>query len=170
MFCMYKSLAQKLADDYKKIHKLQNVWLVSGEKLTKGAKEEVISDSETVHFSVNQLDFTYVRLKYKWNYICVLVDLSNLAIIGYSAGLHKDVHLAHDAFATVKTDLCKSKMFYSYRVNEFKNELLEKVIITFEIKRSLSIKGCSRDNAVAEVFRNLFTTAILTVQLSYGTN
>lgn len=53
MFCMYKSLAQKLADDYKKIHKLQNVWLVSGEKLTKGAKEEVISDSETVHFSVN---------------------------------------------------------------------------------------------------------------------
>jgi hypothetical protein len=71
--------------------------------------------------------------------------------------------LAYDAFATVKTDLRKSKMFYSYRVNEFKNELLEKVIITFEIKRSLSIKGCSCDKAGAEVFRSLFTTAILTV-------
>ena len=169
MFCMYKSLAQKLADDCKKIYKLQNAWQVSGEKLTKGAKK-VISDSETVHFSVNQLDFTYVRLNYKWNYICVLVDLFNLEIIVYSAGLHKDVHLAYDAFATVKTDLRKSKMFYSYRVNEFKNELLEKVIITFEIKRSLSIKGCSCDKAGAEVFRSLFTTAILTVQLSYGTN
>lgn len=31
-------------------------------------------------------DLTYVRVQQKWHYICVLVDLYNREIIGYSAG------------------------------------------------------------------------------------
>lgn len=31
-------------------------------------------------------DLTYVRVNYKWNYICILLDLHNREIIGYSAG------------------------------------------------------------------------------------
>ena len=34
-------------------------------------------------------DLTYVRVGAHWNYICVLVDLYNREIIGYSAGEHK---------------------------------------------------------------------------------
>ena len=34
-------------------------------------------------------DLTYVRVGTHWNYICVLVDLYNREIIGYSAGEHK---------------------------------------------------------------------------------
>ena len=29
-------------------------------------------------------DLTYVRVNYKWNYVCILVDLFNREIIGYS--------------------------------------------------------------------------------------
>lgn len=31
-------------------------------------------------------DLTYVRVGAKWNYICILIDLFNCEIIGYSAG------------------------------------------------------------------------------------
>ena len=31
-------------------------------------------------------DLTYVRVNHKWNYICILIDLFNRKIIGYSTG------------------------------------------------------------------------------------
>jgi len=116
-------------------------------------------------YAVVVSDLTYVRVNYKWNYVCVLVDLFNREIIGYSAGMHKNAQLVYDAFATVKTDLRKIQMFHSDRGSEFKNELLEKVITTFEIKRSLSMKGCPYDNAVAEATFKIFKTEFV-----YGRN
>src|SRR5699024_8462338 len=41
-------------------------------------------------FKVIVSDLTYVRVQQKWHYICVLVDLYNREIIGYSAGANKD--------------------------------------------------------------------------------
>lgn len=110
-------------------------------------------------------DLTYVRVNYKWNYVCVLVDLFNREIIGYSAGIHKDAQLVYDAFATVQTDLRKIQMFHSDRGSEFKNEIINKVISTFQIKRSLSMKGCPYDNAVAEATFKIFKTEFV-----YGRN
>jgi transposase InsO family protein len=110
-------------------------------------------------------DLTYVRVTYKWNYVCVLVDLFNREIIGYSAGIHKDAQLVYDAFATVQTDLRKIQMFHSDRGSEFKNEIIDKVISTFQIKRSLSMKGCPYDNAVAEATFKIFKTEFV-----YGRN
>src|SRR5699024_5089453 len=43
-------------------------------------------------------DLTYVRVKQKWHYICVLVDLYNREIIGYSAGPRKSASLVQRAF------------------------------------------------------------------------
>jgi len=109
-------------------------------------------------YAVVVSDLTYVRVNYKWNYVCVLVDLFNREIIGYSAGIHKDAQLVFDAFSTVQTDLRKIQMFHSDRGSEFKNELLDEVISTFSIKRSLSMKGCPYDNAVAEATFKIFKT------------
>ena len=95
----------------------------------------------------------------------MLVDLFNREIIGYSAGVHKDAQLVYDAFATVKTNLRKIQMFHTDRGSEFKNKLLEKVITTFEIKRSLSMKACPYDNAVAEATFKIFKT-----EFAYGRN
>lgn len=109
-------------------------------------------------YAVVVSDLTYVRVNYKWNYVCILVDLFNREIIGYSAGMRKDANLVYDAFATVKTDLRNIQMFHSDRGSEFKNELIDEVISTFEIKRSLSMKGCPYDNAVAEATFKIFKT------------
>jgi transposase InsO family protein len=99
------------------------------------------------------------------NYICILVDLFNREIIGHSAGPNKDARLVYDAFATVKANLCELQMFHTDRGSEFNNQLIDEVLDTFNIKRSVSLKGCSFDNAVAEsTFRyskqNLSTGAI----------
>ncbi|WP_416150693.1 IS3 family transposase [Salipaludibacillus sp. HK11] len=95
-------------------------------------------------------DLTYVRVQQKWHYICVLVDLYNREIIGYSAGSHKSAELVQRAFASVKYNLHRLELFHTDRGSEFKNKLIDQALKTFDIKRSLSEKGTPHDNAVAE--------------------
>ena len=95
-------------------------------------------------------DLTYVRVGKHWNYICVLIDLFNREIIGYSAGKHKTAELVKQAFMTVKGNLSDIHIFHTDRGNEFKNKTIEELLETFDMRRSLSRKGCPYDNAVAE--------------------
>jgi len=60
-------------------------------------------------------DLTYVRVKQKWHYICVLVDLYNREIIGYSAGPRKSACLVQRAFGAVKYNLNRLKLFHTNR-------------------------------------------------------
>ena len=103
-------------------------------------------------------DLTYVRVNYKWNYTCLIVDLFNREIIGHSAGARKDANLVMDALATIHTDFGWIQMFHTDRGNEFNNMVIDEVLDTFHIRRSLSLKGCPYDNAVAESTFKLFKT------------
>lgn len=103
-------------------------------------------------------DLTYVRVGMNWNYICVLVDLFNREIIGYSAGLHKTASLVKQAFMTVDGSLENINIFHTDRGNEFKNQLIEETLEAFDITRSLSHKGCPYDNAVAEATFKIIKT------------
>lgn len=95
-------------------------------------------------------DLTYVRVNGKWNYVCLILDLFNREIIGYSAGENKTAELVYQAFSTIKQDLNSINIFHTDRGNEFKNNTIEGLLEAFNIKRSLSKKGCPYDNAVAE--------------------
>ena len=95
-------------------------------------------------------DLTYVRVKQKWHYICVLVDLYNREIIGHSAGPNKTAALVQRAFASVPYNLHRFELFHTDRGSEFKNQLIDQALDTFGIERSLSNKGTPYDNAVAE--------------------
>ena len=106
-------------------------------------------------------DLTYVRVKQKWYYICVLVDLYNREIIGYSAGPRKSASLVQRAFSTVKYNLNRLKLFHTDRGSEFKNQFIDETLDTFDIERSLSEKGSPYDNAVAEAtFKTIKTEFI----------
>lgn len=110
-------------------------------------------------------DLTYVRVNYKWNYTCLLVDLFNREIIGFSAGVHKNAELVFDAFATVQADLHRIQLFHTDRGSEFDNHVIDEVLNTFNISRSLSLRGCPYDNAVAEA-----TFKIFKAEFVYGRN
>ena len=106
-------------------------------------------------------DLTYVRVQQKWCYVCFLVDLFNREIIGYSSGPNKDAALVYKAFSSVKGNLHDIQLFHTDRGNEFKNILIDDVLQTFGIKRSLSMKGNPYDNAVAEATFKLFKTELI---------
>ncbi|MGM0169704.1 hypothetical protein IGI39_004825 [Enterococcus sp. AZ135] len=95
-------------------------------------------------------DLTYVRVKQSWHYICLLVDLYNREIIGYSSGTKKDAQLVERAFFTIDRPLEQVKLFHTDRGSEYDNKLIDEILESFDIKRSLSKKGCPHDNAVAE--------------------
>jgi transposase InsO family protein len=109
-------------------------------------------------YAVVVSDLTYVRVNQRWNYVCLLIDLFNREIIGYSAGPNKDAPLVYKAFSKVQTRLDDITLFHTDRGNEFKNKLIDEVLDTFKIKRSLSMKGCPYDNAVAEATFKIFKT------------
>lgn len=110
------------------------------------------------HLNVVVSDLTYVRVGMNWNYICVLVDLFNREIIGYSSGCHKTARLVTQAFSTVKASLTNIEIFHTDRGNEFKNQLIDDALQAFGIQRSLSMKGCPYDNAVAEATFKIIKT------------
>ena len=110
-------------------------------------------------------DLTYVRVNYKWHYVYLLLDLYNREIVGCSAGARKDANLVFDAFAGVEASLERIQMFHTDRGSEFNNQLIDGVLDAFGIKRSLSLKGCPYDNAVAES-----TFKIFKAEFVYGRN
>ena len=106
-------------------------------------------------------DLTYVRVGSSWNYICILLDLFNRQIIGYSSGKNKNADLVKRAFASVKFDLSKIHIFHTDDGNEFDNILITDISTAFGINHSLSMKGCPYDNAVAESTFHILKTEFI---------
>ncbi len=65
------------------------------------------------HLNVVVSDLTYVRVGSNWHYICVLIDLFNREIIGYSAGKSKDAQLVKAAFQSIKGNLSDISIFHT---------------------------------------------------------
>ncbi|WP_143351162.1 IS3 family transposase, partial [Enterococcus faecium] len=95
-------------------------------------------------------DLTYVRVGKKWHYICLILDLFNREIIGYSCGEKKDASLVKEAFGRIPYSLTDVKLFHTDRGKEFDSQTIHEILNGFGITRSLSKKGCPYDNAVAE--------------------
>ena len=82
-------------------------------------------------------DLTYVRVKDRWCYVCILIDLFNREIIGYSAGTKKNAGLVYDAFLSSCVNLSKIRIFHTDRGCKFKNKIIDELISIFGIRRSL---------------------------------
>ena len=109
-------------------------------------------------YAVVVSDLTYVRVAGKWHYVCLFVDLFNREIIGFSSGPRKTATLVYKAIASISVRLDRIQMFHTDRGREFDNHLISEALRAFEIKRSLSKKGCPYDNAVAEATFKIFKT------------
>lgn len=103
-------------------------------------------------------DVTYVRINNTWGYKCILMDLFNREIIGYSAGMHKTANFVIETFANIATNLSNIKIFHTDRGSEYDNYLIDETLKTFCISRSLSATSTPYDNAVAEAsFKSIKT-------------
>lgn len=75
---------------------------------------------------------TYVKVKGKWHYICLLTDLSNREIVGFSVGQRKDANLVLQAFYNSNIPLNKIKLFHTDRGTEFKNSKIDELLISLK--------------------------------------
>ncbi|WP_225999293.1 IS3 family transposase [Paenibacillus sp. BJ-4] len=126
------------------------------EATTANVLNREFEQTEAKRFVVS--DLTYAKVQNKWHYICVLIDLFNREIMGHSVGPSKDAALISRAFASVQGNLRQIQWFHTDRGSEFKNEKMDELLETFEIGRSLSMKGCPYDNAVAEATYKVMKT------------
>ena len=69
--------------------------------------------------------------------------------------------MVKQAFQSVEGNLEEIKLFHTDRGNEFKNQVIEEILETFNIERSLSHKGCPYDNAVAEATFKIIKTEFI---------
>ena len=106
-------------------------------------------------------DLTYINVHGGWNYVCILLNIYNREIIGFSAGKHKNAELVKTAFAKVKSPLSDFTIFHTDRGSEFKNRLIDDMLKTFSIERSLSKKGNPYDNSVAEATFKIIKTELI---------
>ncbi|HCY9639855.1 TPA: IS3 family transposase [Staphylococcus aureus] len=120
----------------------------TNEKLMKNHLNRAFNREQPMETLVS--DLTYVKVAGTWHYICLFIDLFNREIVGYSAGKNKDANLVSKAISRINHNLEQIKLFHTDRGKEFDNHLIDEVLETFKIKRSLSTKGCPYDNAVAE--------------------
>ena len=97
-------------------------------------------------------DLTYVKVQGQWCYICVLMDLFNREIVGWSVGRNKTPDLVLQAFENAGIDFRKVMIFHSDRGMEFCAGRIDDFLGKHGIIRSLSRPGTPVDNAVAESF------------------
>jgi len=87
-----------------------------------------------------------------------LLDLCGRRLLGYSVGKNKTAELIQKAFHSVKGDLRKMGILHTDRGSEFRNKLIDELLLGFSIERSLSGKGNPFDNAVIEAFNKTVKT------------
>ncbi|WP_425289543.1 hypothetical protein [Spiroplasma endosymbiont of Nomada ruficornis] len=69
--------------------------------------------------------------------------------------------MVHKAFKQSNRFLKDIQIFHTDRGNEFNNKTLNKLLLAFNITRSLSKKGCPYDNAVAKANFKTFKTEFI---------
>ncbi|WP_286642799.1 hypothetical protein [Spiroplasma ixodetis] len=73
-------------------------------------------------------------------------------------GVKKDTSLVNQAFMQSNRCLKDIEIFHSDCGNEFNNKMINKLLLVFNINRSLSKKGCPYDNVIAEATFKTFKT------------
>ncbi|MCG4587290.1 integrase core domain-containing protein, partial [Anaerosalibacter bizertensis] len=73
----------------------------------------------------------------------------------------KDAKLIETALLRCKYPLKDINLFHSDRGNEYDNALIDNILSTFNIERSLSNKGNPYDNAVSEATNKILKTEFI---------
>lgn len=123
---------------------------------SKGSNKEIIENhlqrqfqKHTLHSTLTS-DLTYVKVNGINNYVCLILDLFNREVVGYSVGKFKTPELVIKAIDSIQFNLDETTMFHTDRGLEFKNEKIDEILDSHNIIRLLSKPGNPYDNACSE--------------------
>lgn len=96
-------------------------------------------------------DITYINGTNGWHYVCLIQDLHDKEIVGYSSASHMKASLVIDALEmAAKRRNTKGTIFHSDRGVQYASINFRKRLRDFKIIQSMSAKGNPYDNAPAE--------------------
>ena len=99
-------------------------------------------------------DITYIKVGFRWFYLCVVMDLYSRAIVGYSFKSHMRTEMVIEAYkrAVYKRQPSKGLMFHSDRGSQYASKTFRAELSKLGVIQSMSRKGDCWDNAVCESY------------------
>jgi len=99
-------------------------------------------------------DITYIKIGIKWAYLCIIEDLFNNEIVGWSFASHMRTEMVIAAFrsAVNKRNPDSGLIFHSDRGSQYASHDFRQELENHDFKSSMSRKGNCYDNAPAESF------------------
>jgi transposase InsO family protein len=99
-------------------------------------------------------DISYIKVGNHWMYLCVIIDLFNREVIGWSFDENMETSLLIKAFKNAVNNCkpLKECIFHSDRGVQYASDEFRSILEKYNMKQSMSRKGNCWDNAVAESF------------------
>ena len=99
-------------------------------------------------------DFTYIKTKNGWCYLCVVIDLFSRKVISWSLSTKHNVSLIKEAFIKAFKERGEPKglLFHSDRGSEYNCKEFRDLLDKSNVLQSFSAKGYPYDNSVCESF------------------
>lgn len=115
-----------------------------------------IRQNFTAH-SPNQIwvsDVTCFKIKDKYYYICVILDLFSRKVVAYTISKKNSTRLVTSTFkqATIARGRSHNLVFHSDRGSQYLSHTFQQLLQEYSVKHSVSAPGHPHDNAVAESF------------------
>lgn len=103
-------------------------------------------------------DITCFKVKGKWIYVCVIIDLYSRKVVGYHISSKSSTRLLTTTFKNAFADRGKPEnlTFHSDQGSQYTSKAFSTLLKECNAKQSLSAPGRPLDNAVAEAFFSAF--------------
>lgn len=99
-------------------------------------------------------DITYIATKEGWLYLATVIDLFSRKVVGWAMGDSLETTLVLDALRMAVRERRPDDglIFHSDRGCQYASKAYRAALAMYDIRQSMSRKGCCYDNAVAESF------------------
>jgi putative transposase len=97
-------------------------------------------------------DFTYLKWKNRWVYVCTVIDLFSREVVGISIKTNHSALLVSEALLNALQANPAPVIIHSDQGSEYKSKLFRSIVIDYKILQSMSKKGSPWQNGYQESF------------------
>jgi len=97
-------------------------------------------------------DFTYLKWRMRWVYVCTVIDLFSREVVGISIKTNHSALLVSEAMLNALAAREMPAIIHSDQGSEYKSKLFRSILVDYKILQSMSKKGSPWQNGYQESF------------------
>ncbi len=105
-------------------------------------------------------DFTYLKWRNRWIYVCTVIDLFSREVVGISIKTNHSALLVSEALLNALSAFPAPTIIHSDQGSEYKSKLFRSIVKDYKIIQSMSKKGSPWQNGYQESFFGNWKTDI----------